>query len=87
MIEFERVSRRFGDHDALRNLNLTLEKGEMVFTPPMVDHGMKFPVDTVFLTLSRNYRDQEAYESDVVRVEMISPKNLTSWIPKDNKKR
>ena len=31
MIEFERVSRRFGDHDALRNLNLTLEKGEMVF--------------------------------------------------------
>jgi cell division transport system ATP-binding protein len=31
VIEFERVSRRFGDHDALRNLNLTLEKGEMVF--------------------------------------------------------
>ena len=31
MIEFERVSRRFGDHDALRNLNLTLEKGEMAF--------------------------------------------------------
>ena len=66
---------------------ILVEKGEMVFTPPMVDHGMKFPVDTVFLTLSRNYRDQEAYESDVVRVEMISPKNLTSWIPKDNKKR
>ena len=66
---------------------ILVEEGEMVFTPPMVDHGMKFPVDTVFLTLSRNYRDQEAYESDVVRVEMISSKNLTSWVPKDNKKR
>ena len=66
---------------------ILVEAGEMVFTPPMVDHGMKFPVDTVFLTLSRNFRDQEAYESDVVRVEMISPKNLTSWVPKDNKKR
>ena len=31
MIEFERVSRRFGDQDALRNLNLTLESGEMAF--------------------------------------------------------
>ena len=31
MIEFDRVSRRFGDLDALRNLNLTIEQGEMAF--------------------------------------------------------
>ena len=31
MIEFERVSRRFGDQDALRNLNFTIERGEMAF--------------------------------------------------------
>ena len=31
MIEFERVSRRFGDRDALRHLNLTIEQGEMAF--------------------------------------------------------
>ena len=31
MIEFERVSRRFGDQDALRHLNLTIEQGEMAF--------------------------------------------------------
>ena len=31
MIEFERVSRCFGDQDALRNLNLTIEQGEMAF--------------------------------------------------------
>lgn len=31
MIEFDRVSRRFGDLDALRNLNLTIKQGEMAF--------------------------------------------------------
>lgn len=31
MIEFERVSRRFGDLDALRHLNLTIDQGEMAF--------------------------------------------------------
>ena len=47
----------------------------------MVDHGMKFPVDTVLLTLSRNTRDQESYEADVVRVEMVPTEGLTSWTP------
>jgi len=50
---------------------ILVEAGQMVFTPPMVDHGMKFPVDTVFLALSRNPRDQESYEADVVRIHMI----------------
>ena len=31
MIEFDRVSRSFGELDALRNLNLTIEQGEMAF--------------------------------------------------------
>ena len=57
--------------------------GEMVFTPPMVDHGMKFPEDTVFLTLSRNPRDQEAYEADVVRIDLISGEGLKTWKPGD----
>ena len=61
--------------------NITIQKGEMVFTPPMIDHGMKFPVDTVFLTLSRNPRDQESYEADVVRVEMLSTEGSKSWTP------
>lgn len=50
---------------------LTVERDQMVFTPPMVDHGMRFPEDTVFITLSRNPRDQESYEADVVRIDMI----------------
>ena len=32
---------------------LVVEKGNMVFTPPLVEHCMKFPEDTLFLTLSR----------------------------------
>jgi dTDP-4-dehydrorhamnose 3,5-epimerase-like enzyme len=62
---------------------ILVKTGEMVFTPPMIDHGMKFPVDTVFLTLSRNPRDQATYEADVVRVEMVSTDGLTSWRPGD----
>lgn len=52
---------------------IVVKQGEMVFTPPMVDHGMKFPEDTVFLTLSRNPRDHASYEADVVRIEMLKP--------------
>jgi quercetin dioxygenase-like cupin family protein len=60
---------------------MLVEEGEMVFTPPMVDHGMKFPIDSVFLTLSRNPRDQESYEKDVVRIDMVSTEGLKSWTP------
>ena len=60
---------------------ILVNEGEMVFTPPMIDHGMKFPVDTVFLTLSRNPRDQKSYEADVVRVDMVSTDGLKSWTP------
>ena len=65
---------------------LRLEEGEMVFTPPMVDHGMRFPVDTIFLTLSRNPRDQESYEADVVRIDMLETAGLISWIPEKGDK-
>jgi len=50
---------------------LMVRKGEMVFTPPLVEHCMKFPEDSTFLTLSRNARDHAAYEEDVVRVILV----------------
>lgn len=50
---------------------ILVRAGQMVFTPPMVDHAMKFLEDTVFLTLSRNPRDHSAYESDLKRVKLI----------------
>ena len=55
---------------------ISVMPGEMVFTPPMEDHATIFPVDTVFLVLSRNPRDQESYEADVERVTVISPEGM-----------
>ena len=50
---------------------LTVGAGQMVFTPPLVDHAMRFLEDTVFLTLSRNARGHEDYEADVVRIKLV----------------
>lgn len=62
---------------------LQVKQGEMVFTPPLVEHCMKFPIDTTFLTLSRNPRDQATYEADVVRVDLIDTSGSISWSPND----
>ena len=52
---------------------LRIEAGEMVFTPPMEDHATVFLEDCQMLVVSRNPRDQESYEADVVRVQLLDP--------------
>ena len=52
----------------------TVHAGQLFFTPPMAEHAMVFPEDTVFLTLGRNSREQEVYEEDVVRIDPIEPR-------------
>jgi len=52
---------------------VTVKAGQQIFTPPMVEHAMVFPEDTMFLTLGRNSRRQDVYEADVVRIEPINP--------------
>jgi dTDP-4-dehydrorhamnose 3,5-epimerase-like enzyme len=54
-----------------------LMPGEMVFTPPMEDHATVFLEDTQILVASRNPRDQEAYEADVRRVQLIDPNSVS----------
>ena len=73
--------RKFGTD--LKPELLLVKQGEMVFTPPLVEHCMKFTEDTLFLTLSRNPRDQETYELDVIRTNLIDPSNSISWKPQD----
>ena len=51
--------------------SIIVRSGQTFFTPPMVEHAMKFLEDTTFLTLGRNSRKQEVYEADVVRVKLI----------------
>ena len=53
-----------------------LSAGQMVFTPPMEEHATVFLEDSVLLVMSRNPRDQEAYESDVRRVTLIDPETV-----------
>jgi dTDP-4-dehydrorhamnose 3,5-epimerase-like enzyme len=55
---------------------ITVRAGEMVFTPPMEDHATVFLEDTQLLVMSRNPRDQEAYEADVRRVTLIDPATI-----------
>ena len=62
---------------------IIVEKENMIFTPPMVEHCMKFPLDTLFLTLSRNPRDQKTYEEDVVRTNLIEPGESITWKPNE----
>jgi quercetin dioxygenase-like cupin family protein len=50
---------------------IKIHAGETFFTPPMVEHVMLFPEDTVFLTISRNPRTHDLYESDIVRVDIL----------------
>ena len=55
---------------------VVIRKGELFFTPPMVDHAMVFLEDTTFLKLGRNSRAQEVYEADVVRVNFVDPESV-----------
>jgi len=48
--------------------------GQMVYTPPMVDHAVEYVEDTTFINFAGNPRDHDSYESDLVRIELIKPK-------------
>jgi len=50
---------------------ILVKQGQLFFTPPMVEHTMVFKEDTTFLTLGGNSRKQQAYESDLVRTELV----------------
>ena len=54
---------------------MNVNKGQLFFTPPLVEHAMVFKKDTSFLTLGRNSRQQKIYEADTVRVELLDPKS------------
>ena len=52
-------------------IKILINSGEIFYTPPMIEHAMEFPEDTVFLTLSGGSRSEEDYETDLVRVNLI----------------
>ena len=56
---------------------ITLRPGELVFTPPLVEHATVFLEDSVLLVASRNPRDQDVYEADVRRVVLVDSSSVT----------
>ena len=56
--------------------SVKVKAGELIFTPPMEDHATVFLEDCKLLAMSRNPRDQEAYEKDVRRVILVDPDNV-----------
>jgi len=51
-----------------------LEPGDMVFTPPMTIHAIRFLEDSQFLALATESRNREDYEADTVRVRFVEEK-------------
>ncbi|MBU0952201.1 MAG: hypothetical protein KKH91_05185 [Elusimicrobia bacterium] len=49
---------------------LLVKAGQMVFTPPLVEHAVEFTEDSEFLNITGKPRDQGSYEDDIVRVEL-----------------
>lgn len=55
---------------------LTLvQAGQMIFTPPGVEHAMSFLEPSTFLAFGSRTRQQEAYEADLVRVNLVDVSN------------
>lgn len=46
--------------------------GQMVHTPPMVEHAAHFLEDCAFLNITTGERDQITYEDDIVRINLFS---------------
>ena len=73
---FDYYYRATGTQDAPKMVRVG--EGEMVFTPPMEDHATVFVEDCSMLVVSRNPRDQESYEADVERVQLLDPANYVT---------
>jgi oxalate decarboxylase/phosphoglucose isomerase-like protein (cupin superfamily) len=50
---------------------ILLKNGEMVYTPRLEKHAMKFLEDSIFIAFSIRRRDRKTYELDTVREEII----------------
>jgi len=66
--------RPVGNTDAPKHIRI--KAGQTFFTPPLIEHAMCFPEDTVFVCLGRHSRDQATSEADIVRVDVV-----TSYTP------
>jgi len=50
---------------------IIINKGELFFTPPMIDHAMKFLSYTEFLALGGGSRSKINYDEDTKKIDLI----------------
>ncbi len=50
---------------------IIVKAGQTLWTPPMLEHAMRYTEECDIIVFARNERAQEAYEEDVVRVKLI----------------
>ena len=63
---------------------MSLNEGECVFTPNNEFHTTFFPVDTEILVFNNQSRDQDTYENDLVRRDLVTQNNIHKLIEKFN---
>lgn len=54
-----------------RKKKIIAKAGDLVYTPPMVAHAMRFLEPSSFLALSKEKRGKGKYEEDLIRVKII----------------
>lgn len=59
------------DADDSQKETIIVKMGDMVYSPPMTMHAMRFLEDSVFFVMAIQSRSQADYESDTVRVKLI----------------
>lgn len=52
---------------------LLVKEGQLVYTPPLVEHAVEFLEDCVLINIATKPRDQSSYEDDLVRVNLYTP--------------
>lgn len=56
---------------AVPKKTVLVKEGQIVVSPPMIAHAMKFLEDSVFLALTTEQRGKKHYEHDTVRIKLI----------------
>lgn len=70
--------KQYNSNETLKRIKIN--KGDLIYTPPLESHVTIFTEDTELLVISRNFRDQETYEGDTRRVELISQDQIMNYI-------
>lgn len=54
-----------------RKKTIIVKAGNLVYTPPMIAHAMRFLENSSFLALGAKQRGEGKYEEDLVRVKVV----------------